>query len=211
VSERERPAGYVSTTGWRAPRQWLADARRVDQAVYGAIAETPTPALDAGMSRLSRAADRSGLWISSAAVLAVLGGPPGRRAALQGLVSVAVSSAVVNLGIKRVAGRRRPDRQAALVPPGRHVPMPTSRSFPSGHSASAFAFAAGVGSRQPAVAVPLHGLAGAVAYSRVHTGVHFPGDVVIGAVLGTVIAQLTTRAMDRYAGGRVAGASSAAE
>jgi undecaprenyl-diphosphatase len=44
----------------------------------------------------------------------------------------------------------------------------------------------------------LHALAGFVAYSRVHTGVHHPSDVVVGSVLGTVLAQLTTRALDHY-------------
>ena len=55
-------------------------------------------------------------------------------------------------------------------------------------------------------AVPLHAAAGLVAYSRVHTGVHYPGDVVVGSMLGTALAQLTSRAVDRYAGGREAGA-----
>jgi undecaprenyl-diphosphatase len=80
--------------------------------------------------------------------------------------------------------------------------MPTSASFPSGHSASAFAFASGVAARLPVVAMPVHGLAGAVAYSRVHTGVHYPGDVLVGSVLGTMIAQITTRSVRRYFGWR---------
>lgn len=180
------------------PQRWLVDARRVDLAIYGAVAATPTPTLDAGMSRLSHAADKSRLWMSAATVLAVAGGRPGRRAAVRGLVSVAVSSAVVNLGIKQVARRRRPDREAALVPQVRHVPMPISLSFPSGHAASAFAFATGVGSGLAPAAVPLHALAAGVAYSRVHTGVHYPGDVVVGALVGTVTAQLTTHLLDRY-------------
>jgi undecaprenyl-diphosphatase len=83
------------------------------------------------------------------------------------------------------------------VPVVRHVPMPTSRSFPSGHAASAFAFAGGVGRALPADGIPMHLLAGAVAYSRVHTGVHFPGDVMLGAVLGTVLAQVTTHQLER--------------
>ena len=58
------------------------------------------------------------------------------------------------------------------------------------------AFAAGVGNRLPVVGVPLHALAGVVAYSQVHTGVHHPSDVVVGSVLGTVLAQLTTRALE---------------
>ena len=196
MSNREddtTPARRGGTAG-----RWLADARRVDQAVYSAIARTPTPALDLGMNRLSRAADKSGIWIATAGLLAVFGGSSGRRAAAQGLACVAVSSAVVNQGAKRLGRRARPDREGARVPLGRQVGMPTSLSFPSGHSASAFAFATGVGYRLPAVTVPLHGLAGAVAYSRVHTEVHFPGDVVVGSLLGTVTAQLTSRAMDRY-------------
>jgi membrane-associated phospholipid phosphatase len=179
-------------------RAWLADARDVDQAVYTAIARTPTPTLDDAMSSLSSAANYSRLWMASAAALALVGGHSGRRAAVQGMTSVAVTSAVVNLVLKRVGRRQRPDRAGEEVPVTRHVLMPTSLSFPSGHSAAAFAFATGVGNRLPLAAVPLHGLAGVVAYSRVHTGVHHPSDVVVGSVLGTVLAQLTTRALDRH-------------
>jgi undecaprenyl-diphosphatase len=71
--------------------------------------------------------------------------------------------------------------------------MPTSTSFPSGHSASAFAFATAVGSEVPALAVPLRALAAAVAYSRVHTGVHYPGDVVVGSLVGTTIGEVAGR------------------
>lgn len=179
-------------------RAWLTDARDVDRAVYAAIAHTPTPSLDHGMSVLSRAASYSRLWMASASVLALVGGHPGRRAAAQGMASVAVTSAVVNLALKRVGRRQRPDQIGQDVPVTRRVRMPTSLSFPSGHSASAFAFATGVGNGLPVVAVPLHAVAGVVAYSRVHTGVHYPSDVVVGSVLGIVLAQLTTRAMDRY-------------
>jgi membrane-associated phospholipid phosphatase len=179
-------------------RTWLADARNIDQAVYAAIARTPTPTLDREMSTLSHAANYSRLWMGSAAAIALVGGHPGRRAAVQGLTSVAVTSSVVNLAVKRVGRRQRPDRAGEDVPAARHVVMPTSLSFPSGHSAAAFAFATGVGNRLPVVAVPLHAIAGVVAYSRVHTGVHHPSDVVVGSVLGTVLAQLTTRALDHY-------------
>ena len=72
--------------------------------------------------------------------------------------------------------------------------MPETTSFPSGHSASGFAFAGAVGASLPGLAVPLRGLAAAVAYSRVHTGVHYPGDVVIGSLIGTTIGQATALA-----------------
>jgi membrane-associated phospholipid phosphatase len=75
--------------------------------------------------------------------------------------------------------------------------MPTSVSFPSGHTASAFAFATAVTTDLPQLALPLFGLATVVGYSRVHNGVHYPGDVVAGAVLGlgigTVIREATLR------------------
>jgi membrane-associated phospholipid phosphatase len=177
--------------------RWLRDAERVDVAVYAAIAQTPTPALDRAMARLSHAADYSRLSLASAAVLAATGGRRGRRAAALGLASVGVAATVVNLAVKPLGRRRRPDRAAEQVPVARHVRMPSSTSFPSGHSAAAFAFATGVGQALPAAAIPLRGLAALVAYSRVHTGVHYPGDVVGGALLGTGLAQVTTHALDR--------------
>jgi membrane-associated phospholipid phosphatase len=179
------------------------EARRLDLAVYGVIASTPTPVLDGALSRLTKAADHSRLSIGSATALWLIGGRRGRTAATRGLASVAVTSVVVNLGIKTVARRRRPDRVARDLPQSQEVPMPASSSFPSGHSAAAFAFATGVASVLPIVGLPLRGLAALVAYSRVHTGVHYPGDVVAGALLGTALAQATTYALDRQDRGSV--------
>ena len=176
---------------------WLRDAERVDVAVYAAIARTPTPALDAAMTRLTRAADYSRLWLVTAAIMATAGGRRGRRAASSGLASVGVTAAVVNLALKPLGGRRRPDRVAEQVPLARQTRMPVSTSFPSGHSATAFAFATGVGHVLPTASIPLQGLAALVAYSRIHTGVHYPGDVLAGALSGTILARLTAHALDR--------------
>ena len=65
------------------------------------------------------------------------------------------------------------------MPEARWVPMPTSTSFPSGHSASAAAFAVAVSDVVPALRVPLGAVAGTVAFSRVYVGVHYPGDVLV--------------------------------
>lgn len=184
------------------PDAWLEDAERVDLALYAAIARTPTPALDRAMSRLSRAADYSKLSIGSAGLLAVAGGRSGRHAAGMGLASMGAAAALFNLVVKPLSSRNRPDRIAERVPIARHVRMPTSTSFPSGHTATAFAFAAGVGRVLPHAAVPLHGLAALIGYSRVHTGVHYPGDVVAGAISGTVVAQIVTHAIDRRVAAR---------
>jgi len=182
----------------RRPR-WLEDLQQVDIAVYAAIATTPTPALDRALRRLSQAADYSRLWIGCGALLALLAGPDGRRAAELGLGSLGVTATVVNVGMKRFGRRRRPDRARAGVPLVRHVPAPDSSSFPSGHSAAAFAFATGVGHTMPHAAVPLRALAALVAYSRVHTGVHYPGDVLAGALIGAAIAQAYVSSSSRSA------------
>ena len=171
----------------------LHELAQVDLAVYRAIAGTPTPTLDGPLRRLSGLANHSKLWVGAAALFA-LGGPRGRRAAATGLVAVGFNSALVNVPMKLASRRERPDRDAAGVPEERHVPMPTSTSFPSGHSASAFAFAGAVGGSVPLFGAPLRGLAAAVAYSRVHTGVHYPGDVIVGSVVGATIGEATVLA-----------------
>jgi membrane-associated phospholipid phosphatase len=174
-------------------QSWLDEVERLDVACYAAIASTPTPRLDRAMSRLSRAADYSRVSLTAAAGMALLGGAEGRRAAVAGLASIAVTATVVNVAVKPLARRRRPDRVFHEVPIARHVPMPSSQSFPSGHSAAAFAFAGGAGGALPAASLPLHALAGVVAYSRVHTGVHYPLDAIAGSVLGAALSDVARR------------------
>ena len=179
------------------PEGWWAEVNSLDLAVYAAIAATPTPTLDGFFRGLSRAADNSKLWIASAAVLATIGGPGGRRAAVNGLASVAVTSAVVNLVLKPLGRRHRPDRATHHVPITRQVTMPRSTSFPSGHAASASAFATGVASAAPEAGIPVSTAATLVAYSRVHTGVHYPIDVIAGSLTGEALALLTVAALAR--------------
>jgi membrane-associated phospholipid phosphatase len=175
-------------------RHCLGRAQRADAAIYAAVARTDNPSLDRAMYLVSDAANYSRLWIVAAGLLVAVGGRTGGRAAVDGLASIAVTATVVNAAVKPLTRRRRPDR-GPLLP--RHVRMPRSRSFPSGHAASAFAFATGVAAIQPRAAVSLHALAALVAYSRVHTGVHYPGDVVFGSLLGISVARRTTRALER--------------
>jgi undecaprenyl-diphosphatase len=127
---------------------------------------------------LTRAADHSKLWIAISLPL-LADADRGRRGATRGLAAVAVTSAMTNLVLKPVFRRPRPRRRPSLIP------QPRSFSFPSGHSASAFAFATAVSRELPDLAPLLVSLAGAVAYSRVRTGVHHPGDVLLGSAVGT--------------------------
>lgn len=167
----------------------LRDLGRLDLAVYRAIAATPTPTLDQPLRRLSDVATRSKLWFGIAGAMALVGGKAGRRAALNGVAAIAVDSAAVNLVGKLWVRRHRPNPAEAGVPERRRVQMPTSASFPSGHAASGFAFAEAVGEVTPGFAMPLRLLAAVVGYSRVHTGVHYPGDVIAGALIGSSIGE----------------------
>lgn len=184
--------------------QILRQLGAIDRAVYEAIAGEPAPALDHAMRRLSKAADHSKLWLALAAGLAATGRPAGRRAAIRGMLAVTVTSGTVNLAAKSLARRRRPDRLGAGVPGHRHVPMPASSSFPSGHSASAFAFATAISRDLPWLAIAIQFTAGAVAYSRVHTGVHYPGDTVAGALIGASTGQAVSSLFDRALAARAA-------
>lgn len=180
----------------RRAAEGLRELGAVDQAVYSAVAATPTPSLDEPVRRLSDAANNSRLWLAVAAGLG-LAGSAERRAAVRGTVAIGVTSALVNLAAKSAWSRRRPDRAGAGVPVRRNVRMPVSASFPSGHAASGFAFAAAIGRDLPWLGLALRFLAAAVAYSRVHTGVHYPGDAVAGALIGEGTGQAVAGLMDR--------------
>lgn len=154
-----------------------AAARRVN-------ARGTHPAVDRGYARLSRAADRSVLWFSLAAALVVFGRG---RAALRGSGSLLVASILANLVGKQLFGGNRP--LVKDIPVGRRLAKaPTSPSFPSGHAASAAAFAAGVALESPRAGMALAPLAAAVAYSRLHTGAHWLSDVLGGGLLGAGVA-----------------------
>lgn len=148
-----------------------------------------SPRLDQALVAATRGASYSRLWLLISAGLAVIGGRPGRRAALRGVAALAIASAVSNGPAKLLVRRRRP---ASRSRPSL-IDMPRSSSFPSGHSASAFAFAAATCGELPGLAPVVVPLACAVAYSRVHTGVHYPSDVAAGAAIGLACGLIARR------------------
>jgi undecaprenyl-diphosphatase len=162
---------------------------RLDQRLFEAAARHRNPPFDAVLPRLTSSADHGLLWYGVSAVLAASGH---RRAAALGLTSLAVASSVANVPAKLAARRGRPQLHPVPVP-RRLMRQPTTSSFPSGHSASAGAFALGVSLEEPKLAVPVGLLAAGVAYGRVHTGVHYPGDVVAGLALGAASALAVRR------------------
>jgi undecaprenyl-diphosphatase len=171
--------------------------QRLDRRLMERCARARTPALDALLIDAGRAASYSRLWLAIAGVLAITGGSRGRRAAARGVTSVAIAATIANGPIKLLVRRGRPSPSSSPT----LIAMPHSNSFPSGHSASAFAFATGVCAEMPHLTPLLAPLAIAVAYSRVHTGVHHPSDAAAGAAIGILAGatsgQLLSRALYR--------------
>ena len=89
-------------------------------------------------------------------------------------------------GLKPLLRRDRP--VASETDPLPLVDVPATYSFPSGHATVSFACATILTFAVPRLAVPFYALAALIAFSRVYVGVHYPSDIVVGAVLGTLIA-----------------------
>jgi diacylglycerol kinase family enzyme/membrane-associated phospholipid phosphatase len=163
--------------------------RDLDARLHLFVGSLPTTPADRWLRRLSTFANHGKLWMLLGLVLSSRRGAL-RRGAVRGLGSMAVSSGVVNVVLKRVFGRVRPDLEN-LRTERRLRREPGSLSFPSGHSSSAAAFVTGVALESPAAGAALAPLALGVGYSRVHVGVHYPGDVLAGLAVGGAVAAAT--------------------
>lgn len=174
---------------------WRGAVARGDRWVFDVVARRHWPGADRVLPRLGRAANHGLFWGGAAATIAVLGSARARKAAVRGAASLALASATINTVGKWSVRRPRPMLDG--VPAARQLTtQPRTTSFPSGHSASAFAFTAGVALEHPLWGAALAPVAVSVAFSRVYTGVHYPSDVLAGAALG-VAAGLVVRRFTR--------------
>ncbi|MFI1761307.1 bifunctional phosphatase PAP2/diacylglycerol kinase family protein [Streptomyces sp. NPDC020800] len=168
------------TTGRHALRERLLT---LDGRLFEAAAGWHWPGAERVLPRLSRSANHGVLWFAAAAAIAASRTPRARRAAVRGVASLGMASLAINTLGKRSVRRPRPVLDP--VPLVRRLDrQPFTTSFPSGHAASAAAFATGVALESPAWGAVVAPVAFSVAASRVYTGVHFPSDVLVGAALG---------------------------
>ena len=139
--------------------------------------------LDPFFVALSILGSQTLIWLLLAATLAIVWRRP------QIFVTVAATAVTVSLingGVKLLVRRDRPP--TVILDPEPLMQVPTTSSFPSGHAASSFACAYVLSRFAPRLTVFLYVLAALIAFSRVYVGVHYPVDVVAGAVFGTVLA-----------------------
>jgi membrane-associated phospholipid phosphatase len=134
-------------------------------------------------------------WVAGLTIAAALNRRKGRKALLQIVPPLWFATMTVEFPIKYYFRRKRPFIdivQAVAV--GR---KPGTYSFPSGHSAAAFAGAWLLRRHYPRLAALWYAIAALVGFSRVYLGAHYPGDVLSGAVTGTVLAEATRWVIDQ--------------
>ncbi len=139
-----------------------------------------TPFLDTVAAFLSEAFDGGLLWIILCAGLLIF--RKTRCAGLMLMASMGLALLIGELGMKNIFCRLRPcnlDTSVSLA-----VDAPNSYSFPSGHTGSSFAAATALFLWSKKWGIPALVLAALIGLSRVYLFVHFPTDVIVGALLG---------------------------
>jgi membrane-associated phospholipid phosphatase len=138
------------------------------------------PRVERAVARFSRLGEHGGVWLAIGAVGSAL---DRRRAAdWRTAVRTVVATYALNTALKLVVRRRRPELAGLPALTG----TPTGLSFPSAHASTSFAGALAY-TRLGLPRAPLYALASGLAFSRVYLGVHYPSDLLAGAVLGTVV------------------------
>ena len=142
-----------------------------------------TPSLDRAVSSFSRTGEHAAGWLSLGLIGAALSPDAARRRRWLRGVRLVAGSYALNYAVKVTVRRRRPELPD--LPP--LTPTVSRLSFPSAHATTSFAACRAFRGLVPAAA--LYGVAGSFAISRPYLGVHYPSDVLVGSILGTVIGE----------------------
>jgi undecaprenyl-diphosphatase len=160
----------------------------VDAALFSAINGAHTPWLDTLMTWVSWLGYFPGVWFLGAA--AALVSRRLRATAFRTCLAVSLTYVVASGVVTPLVGRVRPYQGSVVAARTVEASPATGYSFPSGHAATAAAGALAGARVLPAAAPGLWGLATLMAVSRIYVGVHYPSDVIAGALLGVLCAYL---------------------
>jgi undecaprenyl-diphosphatase len=145
-----------------------------------------TPAVESALILLARAGENGFLWNAIATAGGTLSAR--RRDECARAIEIVLVTLLLNTAIKYAVRRARPVLEAELPA---LTPVLSGRSYPSAHASTSFAGARALGAAGLPQA-PLHAIATAMALSRPYLGVHYPTDVLAGALLGDAVARLMT-------------------
>ena len=137
--------------------------------------------------------DKGFIWIVLTLFLLIV--PQTRRIGIYLAVTLAVLTLVNEVGIKSIFQRNRPFIQQPLLFET-IIPRPSGYSFPSSHAASSFASATSIYKFNKPIGIAAYIIAGIIALSRIYFGVHFPTDIIVGALVGVITALIINKLLN---------------
>lgn len=154
-----------------------------------------TPGLTVFFKQITRLGNAGIFWILLSICLLLF--TKTRKTGGMAIVSLAISFVINNLFLKNVVARTRPYEVVEGL--NRLIEKQVDYSFPSGHTASSFAVAMILYLELPKkYGIPLLILAVLISFSRLYLGVHYPSDVLAGAVSGILIALAVHRGVFKF-------------
>ena len=173
----------------KGPASWAGAA---DQALLRFLrTRGHDPVTETAMKGLGLSGEYGAVWIALGATGAAA--DPGRRSPWLGAALVAPVAIVLNYGVKKTIGRERP----VITDHPALAKAPSKLSFPSAHATSSVAAATALGRVEPRARAPLYVLAAAICVGRPYLGMHYPSDVLAGAVLGLALGKLAPLPRER--------------
>lgn len=156
--------------------------KNLDEKILLKISKIRKPFLDKIMVFITRLGNTGLIWVFFSILFFTLFN--NKRCAFKIVACLFLAGFLGEIVIKTLVGRIRPSKeisQEKLL-----IRKPRTYSFPSGHTSSSFASALIISTEYPAFLVPVFALALLIAFSRLYLKVHYPSDVLAGAVLGVL-------------------------